>query len=49
MGLEVCDVRKALAAVSRITAKGNRVVFGSESEESYIQNVATGKMIGMRK
>ena len=49
MGFEVCDVRRALAAVSRITAKGNRVAFGPEEDDNYIQNVKSGKKIKMRK
>ena len=49
MGFEVCDVRRALAAVSRITSKGNRVSFGPEEDDNYIQNVKSGKKIKMRK
>ena len=49
MGFEVCDVRKALAAVSRITAKGNRVAFGPREEDNYIQNANNGKRIQMRR
>ena len=49
MGFQVCDVKRALAAVSRITAKGNRVAFGPEEEDNYIQNVNTGKKIKMRR
>ena len=49
MGFEVCDVRKALAAVSRITAKGNRVAFGPETEDNFIENVKTGQKSLMRK
>ena len=49
MGFEVCDVRRALAAVSRITAKGNRVAFGPETEDNFIENVKTGQKIPMRK
>ena len=43
MGFEVFDVRRALAAVSRITSKGNRVAFGPEEDDNYIQNVKSGK------
>ena len=49
MGFEVCDVRRALAAVSRITSKGNRVAFGPEEDDNYIQNVKSGQKIKMRK
>ena len=49
MGFQVCDVKRALAAVSRIAAKGNRVSFGPEEDDNYIQNVKTGKRIKMRR
>ena len=49
MGFQVCDVKRALAAVSRITAKGNRVSFGPEEDDNYIQHVESGKKIMMRK
>ena len=49
MGFEVCDVRRPLAAVSRMTSKGNRVVFGPKEEDNYIQHVESGKKIMMRK
>ena len=39
MGFQVCDVKRALAAVSRITAKGNRVSFGPDEGDNFIQNV----------
>ena len=38
-----------MAAVSKITAKCNKVVFGMGEEESYIENVSDGKKIMMRK
>ena len=38
---QVTKVKKPLAAVSKITEKGNWVCFGPS--EAYIQNVATGK------
>ena len=38
---QVTKVKKPLAAVSRITEKGNWVCFGPT--EAYIQNIATGK------
>ena len=49
MGFEVCDVRRPWAAVSRITSKGNRVVFGAKEDDNYIQHVESGKKIKMRK
>ena len=49
MCFEVCDVRRPLAAVSRMTSKGNRVVFGPGEEDNYIQHVESGKKIKMRK
>ena len=49
MGFEVCDVRRPLAAVSRMTSRGNRVVFGPEGEDNYIQHVESGKKVMMRK
>ena len=48
MGFEVCDVRRALAAVSRITSKGNRVSFGPDEDDKNIQNVKTKKKLKMR-
>jgi hypothetical protein len=44
---QVSDVQKPLAAVRRISEKGNRVVFGPEG--NYIENMATGKRINMVK
>jgi len=41
-------VRKPLAAASKITAKGNRIVLGDEESLSYIENKATGKKIPLR-
>ena len=38
MGFDVCDVRKALAAVWMICEAGNVVQFGKEKGESFIQN-----------
>ena len=40
---QATDVRKPLAAVSKIVEKGNKVVFGPD--ESYIENLKTGKRI----
>jgi hypothetical protein len=44
---QVSDVQKPLAAVRRISEKGNRVVFGPQ--ENFIENVATGRRIQMIK
>ena len=38
-------VQKLLAAASRITEKGNRIVLGDVGSESYIGNKKTGKKI----
>ena len=45
----MCDVRRALAAVSRITSRGNRVVFAENEGEDYIEHVKTGKKMMMRR
>ena len=42
---QVTKVKKPLAAVSRITEKGNWVCFGPD--EAYIMNVATGRKTAM--
>ena len=42
------DVRKPLAAASRITAKGNRIVLEDEASESYIENKASGVRIPLK-
>ena len=42
------DVKKPLAAASRITAKGNRIVLGDASSESYIENKATGVRVPLQ-
>ena len=41
-------VRKPLAAASKITAKGNRIVLDDESSSSYIENKATGTRIPLK-
>ena len=44
MSFTVMDVRRPLAAVSRIVATGHRVVFDAEEDGgSYIENKSTGK------
>ena len=47
MGFHVTDVKKPLAAVSRIVDKGNVVVFGPGPKGSYIENVATKERMPM--
>jgi hypothetical protein len=46
---QVSDVQKPLAAVRRISEKGNKVVFGPKAEDNYIESVATGRRIQMVK
>ena len=36
------DVQKPLAAASKITAKGNRIILDGAGCDSYIENKATG-------
>ena len=45
----VTTVRKPLAAVSSIVDEGNIVVFGPGKDQSFIQNIATGDRIPMRR
>ena len=48
IGFEVADVAKPLMSVRKVTAKGNRVCFGPEDSDNYIQSIATGMKIPMR-
>jgi hypothetical protein len=41
-------VRKPLAAASKITARGNRIVLDDEESLSYIENKTTGKKIPLK-
>ena len=41
-------VRKLLAAASKITAKGNRIVLDEEDSLSYIENKSTGTKIPLK-
>ena len=41
-------VKKPLAAASKITAKGNRIVLDDEDSLSYIENKATGAKIPLK-
>jgi hypothetical protein len=45
----VSNVKKPLAAVRRISEKGNKVQFGPKPEDNFIMNVSTGKKIMMIK
>ena len=45
MPFRVCDVRKPLASVKNICAKGNIVQFGSEPGESFIKNKRSGEKV----
>ncbi len=49
MTFQASDVQKPLAAVWRIAKKGNRVCFGPQEEDNYIQSIATGTKISMAK
>ena len=46
---QVTDVKKPLVAVTRICEKGNRVCFGPNEKDKYIQNVGSGNKIYMTK
>ena len=49
MGFHVTEVKKPLAAVSRIIDKGNKVQFGPKDEDNFIENIRTGERILMRR
>ena len=49
MNFQVAGVKKALAAVSKITNAGNDVHFGKEAKDCYIECRASGKRIQLRK
>jgi hypothetical protein len=49
MGFEVCEVKKALAAVVKICEKGNLVQFGFLDGESFIKNKKTGEKVFMKR
>ena len=49
MMFQASDVQKPLVAVWRIADKGNRVCFGPEPEDNYIQNVSSGEKIAMAR
>ena len=48
MGFHVTEVRKPLAAVSRIAEKGNIVQFGPKPEDCFIQNIQTKEKMMMQ-
>ena len=43
------DVQKPLAAVCRITEKGNIVQFGPKAEDNFIMNVKTKQTVPMTR
>ena len=49
MGFQVCDVRKALAAVWRICEAGNIVQFGPEGDDCFISKKGTDEKVFMRR
>ena len=49
MEFQVSDVMKPLVAVRRIVESGNKVHFGPEEADNYIENVKSGEWIQMRK
>ena len=49
MGFEVCEVKKALAAVWKIYEKGSLVQFGFLEGESFITNKKTGDKVFMKR
>ena len=49
MVFQVSDVRKPLAAVWRICQKGNRVCFGPDPGDNYIQHKATRKKVMLKQ
>jgi hypothetical protein len=49
MTFQATDVKKALAAVWRVCAKGNIVQFGDDAAECFIKNKASNKKIPLRK
>jgi hypothetical protein len=46
---QVTDVKKPLLAVRRLVERGNRVSFGPEPSENYVENIMTGRKIMMEK
>ena len=48
MKFQVADVIKPLVSVKKLTDKGNRVCFGPEEEDNFIENKQTKNRIGLR-
>ena len=49
MVFHVADVKKPLAAAAKVVEAGNRVVFDPNPGASFIENIATGERIALRK
>ena len=51
MGLtfQVAEVKKPLISVKRITEKGNKVCFGPEEGDNFIENTKTGDKVPLRQ
>ena len=45
---QVAEVRKPLMSVKRICENGNRVCFGPNCEDNYVENMKTNKRVGLR-
>ena len=48
VAFQVADVAKPLMSVRRITEKGNKVCFGPNGADNYIESVQTGDRIPLR-
>ena len=48
MSFQVADVIKPLVSVKKLTEKGNRVSFGPEEEDNFIENKKTKKRVGLK-
>lgn len=49
MSFHLTDVRKPLAAVSKMVDKGNYVCFGPNACDNFVQNVKTGEKVPMMR
>ena len=49
MNFQVTDVRKPLIAVSRLCEQGNRVQFGPNDDDNFIQNVVNGQKLHLER
>eukprot|EP00959_Pyramimonas_sp_CCMP1952_P464687 9487039-Pyramimonas_sp.AAC.1 len=45
----VAEVKKVLLSVAKMVDQGNRVTFGPNEGDSYIENIATGVTIPIRR